>query len=220
MATTDKTSITADTSAITDGQTIDAADVTTAITDLLDAIKAGRVGVSDNDTHVGGLLDKLAATSPVTLTETGDGGDETLTVALTAAMTALASFLNGSGQVGLSGIDTGAALVDTPLVADGAGAVTTGSPGAANPNDITITAGEALAVRDFVSVDPSDGKAYKWDATPSAGNAGGFLLRGVVTSTTIAQDATGTMRVDGQVSGFSGLTVGKWVYVNPATAGN
>lgn len=219
MASDLKTSLTADTSDIVDQQEIDAADVTAAISDLLTLARSARVGVSENATHIGHLIDVLAATSPVTLAENNDGGNETLTIALNAAMTALAASVNGSGSLDLGALDTGAAAADTPLVANGSGGATTGSPGAANPEDVTITAGEALSVRDFVCV-RSDNKAYKWRAAPiNSSSYENGLPRGVVVDSGIAANATGKMRVSGQVSGFSGLTAWEPVFVDDGTDG-
>jgi len=220
MASDLKTSLTADTTLLQQQEQADASDVTTPIADLLALARSGRVGVSANATHIGHLIDVLTATSPVTLTENNDGGDETLAIALTAAMTALAANVNGSGELALAALNTGAALAGTPIVANGAGGATTGATGSSDPSDLTVTAGEALSERDFVVV-RDDGKAYKWIAAPtnssSYENTG--LVRGVVTSTSIALNASGTMRVSGQVTGFSGLTAWEPVFVDDGTPG-
>jgi len=221
MATTDKSALTADTSAITDKQQIDAADVSAAINDLLDIAKEGRVSVDVSDPSVGYLADKLVVAATLALTTLDNGlSSERVQVALNAALTAFAANVDGSGSLALAGLDTGLAAADTPLVADGTGGATTGSAGAADPNDVPIIAGEALTVRDFVCVRRSDGKAYKWRAAPT--NSSSYendLLRGVVTSSSLAVDDVGTMRVSGQLSGFSGLTVGGPLYVDDGTTG-
>lgn len=77
-----KTNITPDTSAIVDGQPIDADDVTTPIDDLRDQARSGQLSVSDNDTHVKHLEDALTAASPLLITKTNSGGDETLEISL------------------------------------------------------------------------------------------------------------------------------------------
>lgn len=84
--------------------------------------------------------------------------------------------------------------------------------------DITVTAGEALAERDIVFIDPSDGEAYKADAdatTPLLGR-----IRGVVNeSGGISSAATGSVRIAGEVAGFTGLTAWQPVYAATTAGG-
>lgn len=82
MTSIPKTDITADVSAIIDGQPIDAADVRTPIEDLLAWIRAGHGAVSGTDTHVKTLADGLTVSGRLTLTVTNPGGDEVAEIAL------------------------------------------------------------------------------------------------------------------------------------------
>lgn len=82
---------------------------------------------------------------------------------------------------------------------------------------VEVTAGETLAVNDYVFIDPDDGKAYKLDIDTSPVRTSS--LRGFVTeSGGIATDATGTITTIGLVGGFSGLTPYSDVYAS-STAG-
>lgn len=77
--------------------------------------------------------------------------------------------------------------------------------GGATPVDHTITAGEDLALRDYVYLDPDDNKFYKVDI--DADPPGVSVTRGfVIEAGGIATNATGQMRTIGEVTGFSGLT--------------
>lgn len=75
------------TSAIVDGQGIDAADVLVPLNEAAAAIDEARTtfAVSDDDTDVGYLSDKLTAGTGITLTVVDDGADETLQIDNTLA---------------------------------------------------------------------------------------------------------------------------------------
>jgi len=84
--------------------------------------------------------------------------------------------------------------------------------------DITVTAGETLAERDVVFVDPADSKAYKVDSDALPIKIG--KVHGVVTqSGGIANGASGVVRLIGPVTGFSGLTpwVDLWASTTPGS---
>lgn len=83
--------------------------------------------------------------------------------------------------------------------------------------DITGTAGEDLAIRDMVYLNPSDNKWYKQDSDATGAVAMGFT-RGCVTEA-ISTDATGTIRLYGVVPGFSSLTAGARVYASTTAGG-
>lgn len=198
MTSTAKTAITADVSALTDGQSADAADVSAAIDDLLDHAKAGRLSVSANDTHAKHLEDALVITSgKLKLTKQNSGADENLLIDLdaTGITSGYVATANGSGSWSW---------------ASAAG-------GGAAPVDLTGTAGEALALRDAVYL-ASDGQWYKIDADSSPVRCG--RVRGFVTAAGgISSGSTGTIRVLGEVSGFSGLTAWGDVWAS-TTAGS
>lgn len=78
MTATAKSSLTLTTSAIADGQAIDAADVLTPFTDTLNHVKNGKFSVSANDTYVKNLDDALLVTSPLVKAIGSGGGNETL----------------------------------------------------------------------------------------------------------------------------------------------
>jgi len=198
MTSTAKTAITADTSALTDGQSADAADVSAAIDDLLDHAKAGRLSVSAGDTHAKHLEDALLITSgKMKLTKQNSGANENLLLDLDATGITSGYVATANGSGGWSW-------------ASAAG-------GGAAPVDVTGTAGEALALRDAVYL-ASDAKWYKVDADSSPVRCG--RVRGFVTASGgISSGATGTIRILGEVSGFSGLTAWSDVWAS-TTAGS
>lgn len=75
-----KSSIAPDTSELVGTQVKNADDVSLASNSNSDNIAEGYSSVSSNDTHVGTLAEKIAAGNGVTLAETNDGADETLTI--------------------------------------------------------------------------------------------------------------------------------------------
>jgi len=244
MTSQAKTSVTINDSAVADGQTIDAADVTVAFDDTQTELQEGWSRVSANDTNVKHLEDAVTAGAGISITTNDDGADETLSVAVDDTVVAtttnsitmsgktlttptIADFTNathdhedaaGGGQLTADAIDSETATNGYVLTADGTGGASwaASAGGGAQPVDITVTAGEALSLRDYVFVDTSDGQAYKVDIDATPIKCG--RLRGFVTEAGgIASAATGTVRILGEVTGFSGLTAWSPVYAS-ATA--
>lgn len=83
--------------------------------------------------------------------------------------------------------------------------------------DVTGTAGENLAIRDQVYLNPSDNKWYKIDSDATATVDIG-TIRGFATAA-ISADATGAIRLKGYLSGFTGLTAGLKVYSSTTAGG-
>lgn len=254
---------------------IDASDFTTPFTETEANIDEARetVSVSANDTHVKHLVDAIAAGAGITVTETNNGADESLTIAVNgAAITGInagniasgtvaherggleadvsaysgllkisagstsqavagTDYITPSGSESLSNktlgntnsidlgaLDAGGASSGNALLWSGtAWAPGAAGGGGAQPIDVTVTAGEALSERDVVFVDAAAGTAKKIDIDVSTPLVG--FLRGIVNqSGGISNGATGTVRILGEVSGFSGLTAWGTVYAS-ATAG-
>ncbi len=197
MTSIAKTSVTANVSALVDNQSADAGDVSVPINDLLNHAKNGRVSVTANDTHVKHLQDALAIIAGrLKLTLLNGGANEQLQIDLDATGTPSGQVPTANGSDGWSWAAQ--------------------SGGGAQPVDVTGTAGEALAQRDAVYL-ASDSKWYKLDIDASPVRCG--KLRGLVTQGGgIAQNATGTIRILGEVSGFVGLTTWGDVWA-AATAG-
>lgn len=87
-----------------------------------------------------------------------------------------------------------------------------GQPILASDLAIPVTAGEALAVRDAVYIDPADGKAYKCDADDlSKIGFVGFVLIAA------AANAATSILPEGILGGFTGLTVGSYYYLSTAS---
>ena len=89
--------------------------------------------------------------------------------------------------------------------------------------DVTITAGENLAIRDCVHISTglsaeTGGRAYKADASLSYASVGGWVFG--FTTEAITSGNTGTVRIAGVLGGFSGLTAGlpQYVSTNPGVA--
>lgn len=231
MTSQAKTSVTINDSAVADGQTIDAADVTVAFDDVQTELQEGWSRVSANDTNVKHLEDAITAGTGISITTNNDGADETLSIAVgTLASPTISSFANaahnhedaaGGGQLTADAIDSETATNGYVLTADGTGGASwaASAGGGAQPVDITVTAGEALSLRDYVFVDTSDGQAYKVDIDATPIKCG--RLRGFVTeSGGIASAGTGTVRILGEVTGFSGLTAWQPVYASATAGGN
>lgn len=83
---------------------------------------------------------------------------------------------------------------------------------------VTGTAGEALSERDFVYL-ASDGEWYQLDTNATAAVAASKLIGCVTNSGGISASGTGTIKLKGIVSGFSGLTAWSPVY-GSTTAGS
>lgn len=93
------------TSAIVDGQGIDAADVLVPLNEAAAAIDEARttIAVSDNDGMTGYLSDKLTAGEGITLTVVDDGGDETLEITNILAAVPTGTILPYVGAVAPTG---------------------------------------------------------------------------------------------------------------------
>lgn len=138
----------------------------------------------------------------------------------TGSETATNKTLDDTNSIDLGALDTGISPSNYVLAPDGTGGVVARAEGGggATPIDWTITAGETLAERDFVFLDDSDSKWYKIDMDASPLLCG--RLRGCVNeSGGIATDATGTIRILGEVSGFSGLAAWSNVYASSTAGG-
>jgi len=83
--------------------------------------------------------------------------------------------------------------------------------------DLDATAGESLSIRDMVYLNEANGKWYKQDSNATGSVAMG-RVRGCATEA-ISADATGKVRILGEVSGFSSLTAWSKVYAS-TTAGS
>ncbi len=109
----------------------------------------------------------------------------------------------------------------TITVADNSGTgatdVTVAASASGGTVDTTGTAGEDLAARDIVYLKASDSKWYKLD-TDATATVKVSPLRGIVPSA-IANAASGTIRLSGEVSGFTGLTAGGTVYGSTTAGG-
>ncbi len=75
-----KSAISPDNTLLVATEVKNAEDVTTATNSNSDNIAKGRGSVSDNDTHVGFLGEKIVAGAGIAVAETNDGADETLTI--------------------------------------------------------------------------------------------------------------------------------------------
>lgn len=162
----------------------------------------------------------VAETDYVTPSGAGTLANKTLTTPT------IASFANaghnhedaaGGGKLTSAAIDSETATNGYVLTANGSGGVSWAAAGGggAQPVDITVTAGENLALRDVVFI--SAGVALKVDIDASPPLCG--LIRGIVNEAGgIANGASGSVRILGEVTGFTGLTPWGMVYAS-ATAG-
>lgn len=217
MTSQTKTSVTINDNAVADGQTIDAADVTVAFDDAQTELQQGWLRVSANDTHVKHLEDALTAGTGITIATVDDGADESMTVTLATHNHQDAA---GGGQLLADAIDSDVATSGYVLTADGAGGASWAAVGGggAQPIDLTVTAGETLALRDMVYLDETTGTWFKLD-TDATGAIKCGALRGCVNEAGgIASASTGSVRILGEVSGFTGLTAWTRVY-GTTTAG-
>lgn len=168
----------------------------------------------------GATAQAVAETDYVTPSGAGTLANKTLTTP------AIASFANathdhtnaaGGGKLTSAAIDSETATNGYVLTANGSGGVSWAAAGGggAQPVDITVTAGENLALRDVVFI--SAGVALKVDIDASPPLCG--LIRGIVNEAGgIANGASGSVRILGEVTGFTGLTPWGMVYAS-ATAG-
>lgn len=218
-----KTALTIDTSQLVDGptETANATDVTTPLDDLLDHIKGGLLSVSSNDTHVKTLGEALTISgSGITKSEQNDGDDETLQLALATKLEQLLALLATGGKVPASAIDSTGASNGDVLTANGSGGASFAASGGggAEPIDIVVTAGEDLALRDFVYLNESDNEWYKIDVDADPIACG--PERGcVIESGGITNGNTGTVRILGAVDGFTGLTAMGRVWASSTAGG-
>lgn len=198
MTAIEKSELTLDMSAIVDGETIDAADVNAPLTGAQTHLRNGRVAVSASDSHIKHLEDALeGVTGNFAVTKINSGGNEKLRLNLSAA-----------------GVSSG----HVPI-ANGDGTFSWGAQGGggATPVDVTVVAGETLAQRDVVYLEMDTLTAYKMD--PDGDPPGAGPVRGIVNEPGgIAETESGTIRLIGEVSGFSSLTPGVAVYAG-ATPG-
>jgi hypothetical protein len=171
----------------------------------------------------GATSQATAETDYVTPSGAGTLSNKTLTTPTIASLTnAQHNHTNaaGGGQITVAAINSGAATSGYVMTANGSGGASwaaSGGGGAA-PIDITVTAGEALAERDLVFVDAATGTAKEIDIDASTPLVG--LIRGIVNQAGgIANGATGTVRISGEVTGFSGLTAWSPVYASTTPGG-
>lgn len=218
MTSQTKTSVTINDNAVADGQTIDAADVTVAFDDAQTELQQGWSRVSANDTHVKHLEDALTAGTGITIATVDDGADESMTVTLA---THNHQDTAGGGQLLADAIDSETATNGYVLTADGTGGASWASVGGggAQPIDLTATAGETLALRDMVYLDESSGTWFKLDVDATSSIKAGALRGCVNEAGGIASASTGSVRILGEVSGFTGLTAWTRVY-GTTTAGS
>lgn len=247
MTSQTKTSVTINDNAVADGQTIDAADVTVAFDDAQTELQQGWSRVSANDTHVKHLEDAIVGGTGITATTVDDGADETVSIAVDDTVVAttsnsitlasktlttptIADFTNathdhqdasGGGQLLADAIDSETATNGYVLTADGTGGASWASVGGggAQPIDLTATAGETLALRDMVYLDESSGTWFKLDVDATSSIKCGALRGCVNEAGGIASASTGSVRILGEVSGFTGLTAWTRVY-GTTTAGS
>jgi hypothetical protein len=106
MTAITKASVTADTSGLVDGTTVDAADVLNPITDLLNHVKQGRVSVSATDTHVKHLDDAFQFGAGLQKTILNPGGDERIELKGQTAIVPFTVLGGSSGPIDLTSIPT------------------------------------------------------------------------------------------------------------------
>lgn len=193
-----KTAIALDDSLIVDGLTIDAINHTTPLGEAEAQLREGQASVSSADTHIKHLEDALVGASGKTkFTKLNTGANEQLEADLdaTGITAGYVATANGSGGWGWGAV----------------------GGGGATPVDVTIIAGEDLALRDYVYLDESSGTWFKLDTDATPVKCG--RIRGVVNSGAILDTASGTVRLIGEVSGFAGLTAWQPVYADTSPGG-
>jgi hypothetical protein len=223
MTSTAKSSATpaVTTTQFADGNGIDFADFAAAFAEvdaLINTVQS-TVSVTANDTHIKNLDDALGITGTGLAKAVGSpGGNEVLNLSLDAKLQAIIAFLTAGGKVQATGLDSGAAPNGHLATANGTGGTTYVAPGGggAQPIDVTGTAGETLAARDFVFLDSADSKWYKIDTNASPIKIS--AIRGVATGA-ITINTTGQIRLAGLVSGFTGLTAWGRMYASTTAGG-
>lgn len=180
-----------------------------------------KVKVSSNDTGRGYLEDKIGVGTGMTEVTENDGGSEIKRIGLHQKfIDFFNSYLQSGGKIPAGAIDSSGYPSGYSAQANGSGGTGFAAEGGggALPMDRTITAGEDLDELDRVFLDRSDNKWYKVDTddtTPLCGD-----VRAVVNeSGGIAQDASGSARIYGEVSGYTGLTPGAKVYSSTTPGG-
>lgn len=198
MSTKLKTALTIDDSAIINGATIDDIDFNVPFGEVETELKAGRTSVSDADTHIKHLEDAITGVSgQFAITKQNNAGNESLQLNLDA-----------------TGITSG--YVATANGSNGWSWAASGGGGAA-PVDVTGTAGENLALRDYVYLNESAGTWWKVDTDSSPVRCG--KIRGIVNNAAITSGNTGSIRLLGEISGYTGLTAWSPVYASTTAGG-
>lgn len=221
MTSVAKSTIAPDVSLLVDGQTADAGDVTAAIEDLRDYLRSGRVAITANDANVKHLQDAIALGTGLSEAVTNAAADEALTISLDSKLVNLLALLPASGKIQAAAVDSEASTSGYVLTANGSGGASFAAAGGggAQPVDINGTAGEALAERDMVYLDESAGTWFKLD-TDATGAVKVGRVRGCVNeSGGISSAGTGSIRILGEVSGFTGLTAWAPVYASTTAGG-
>lgn len=242
MTSQNKNNITIDTSNIADGQTIDAADITVPFDEVKAHLQDGWLRVSENDTNIKHLEDAIVGTNGLVVCAVDDGTDETFKIEIDQNVVAttentmtllnktyvepdIANFFNAQhdhssatrgGRLTSSAFDTTGVTSNYVLTADGAGSAVWQEvqSDATQSIDLTVTAGQNLAERDMVYLDESTGTWFKIDTNDIANLRVGSLRGCVNESGGILSGADGTVRVFGEVSGFSGLTPWLKIYAS------
>ncbi|MEL6526499.1 MAG: hypothetical protein AAFQ07_12405, partial [Chloroflexota bacterium] len=195
-----KTDVDINISALVDGETIDAGDHTNPFLDARTQLREGQASVSANDTHVKHLQDAIKALS-----------NGLLKVDLVN--------VNGNEELRI-GIDATGIPSGHSIQANGADVPFWGAQGGggAQPIDITITAGENLAERDYVYLDTSSNTWFLIDTDATPVKVG--TIRAIVNASGgITSGNTGTVRLIGEISGYTGLTAGAKVYASTTLGG-
>lgn len=229
------------TSNIANDLAINASDVLIPFEDIVNETKNGWIRVSENDTTVKHLFDAFIENPIGVISQINNPGadeqiefsiDDSIVVTsdnvLTLSNKALAipeiddfssaqhnhSDENNGNKITKDAIKSEFAGEGYILTANGTGAATWAVP----PNsisktiDLIATAGEALNRNDMVYLDSASGTWFKIDID-SVDNIKLSFLRGCVTQNGgIAQGATGTVRIFGEVDLFSGLSPWQKIY--------
>jgi len=194
----------------------EAGDILTPFQEAENAVDVARglVTVNDTDTSWGTLLEKIIASSGLSIDTVDSSGELQLRLNLDSKLLNLLPHLSASGKIQYGAVDTTGLTEGDYLVAGAGGSIdTAASQAVVAPLDELITAGEAVNELDVVYRDTADGK---WVLA----NASGTPIRVsdrigfVVESGGISTDAQGLVRLIGNVSGFVGLTAHLPVYLN------
>lgn len=220
MSSVAKTTLDPDVSLLVDGQPADAGDVLAAINDLETYAKQGYSSVTASDANLKHLDDALAVGTGLVKAVQDGGADESLLISLGTALLALNALLPSSGKIQAGAMDSEAAPSGYVATANGSGGVSYAAVGGggAQPIDLNGTAGEALAERDMVYLDEAAGTWKKID-TDAATLSLGRLTGCVNEAGGISSGAAGSIRILGEVSGFSSLTAWQPVYASTTAGG-